>query len=229
MRSGEIIVGEFLDSHREYENDFTLTTYDEEPILLITYYNGKDEKFFEEFNSWFKGTDEFKEFEEEVGVVYDYDAFIIENLGVQIGDNEEYAYCDNCSKLIHRMDSSGSRADNYWLGDGFILCEECVRNDMDSYINEHLVLNYETGVPTSKLPINTFLSADDLKEHGFIRLDGEYFFGMYEHGNTNPIAAMKEMVEEDKESDFLFNQVYANPFETCYEIWKRENNEEDDE
>lgn len=228
MRNGEDIVREFLDSHAEYENDFTLTTYDEEPILLVTYYNGKAEKFFEEFNSWFKRTDEFKEFEEENYPIYDYDTFIIEHLGVQIGNDDEYSYCSNCGKLIHIIDSSGCRDDNYWLGDGFILCEECIRNDMETYINEYLVLNYETGVPVNNLPINTFLSEDDLKEYGFIRLDGEYYFGMYEHGNTNPIAAMEKMIEDNKESDFIFNQVYANPFEVCYEIWKREKKEDDE-
>lgn len=51
------------------------------------------------------------------------------------GFSDEYSVCEHCNKAFRTSPDSYSWVANYWVGDGFILCEDCVR---ENYSEEYL-------------------------------------------------------------------------------------------
>ena len=51
------------------------------------------------------------------------------------GFSDEYSVCEHCNKAFRTSPDSYSWTQNYWLGDGFIICEDCVKED---YAEEYL-------------------------------------------------------------------------------------------
>ena len=213
MKNWLDIIKEFT---TEDKYDIWFSTYDEEPFLIIDSYYGK--RFIEDFNKWFKETEYYKQLEEDT-IMYNYDTFFLEALNANWGYSDEYELCYECGNVVR----IGDYADKHWKQDGLIICESCTRENAESYIYEYLVYNYNTGVPESNFHINQILSETELEEHGFKKYSKEYevgFYGTYD----DPHEILTEYVNVNKDTDYIINLVSCNPFETRYQIWKRNNN-----
>jgi hypothetical protein len=53
------------------------------------------------------------------------------------GFSDEYSVCEHCNKAFRTSPDSYSWVANYWVGDGFILCEDCVRKIIQKSILNH--------------------------------------------------------------------------------------------
>lgn len=213
MKDWAEIINEFLNG-KEY--DVWMTTYDDEPFLIIDASRYGD-RFIEHFNEWFKGTDYYKQLEEDT-IIRDYDTFFLDALNVNYGYSDEYTMCFECGNAIR----TGDNADNYWLMDGSILCEKCTRENAEGYIEEYLVYNYETGIPKEGFHINKIFSETELESFGFKKYSKEYevgFYGTYD----DPHKILTEYVNANRDTDYIINLISANPFATYYQIWKRNN------
>lgn len=210
MKNWTEILNEYLEID---ETETRMVAYQDDLFLLIDSYNA--DQFLSEFNEWFNGTDYYKELEETT-VIRDYDEFILDALNAEYGYSENYWFCDECGQTIHMEN------DSHWRGDGYILCEDCTRKNAESYINEYLVYNYETGIPKEGFHINQILSDEELKEHGLKKYSKEYevgFYGTYD----NPYKILTDYVNANRDTDYIINMIASNPFATYYQIWKREN------
>lgn len=211
MKDWTKIITEYLNTT---ETETRIVTYQDDPFLLIESY----EEFYKGFNEWFKGTDYYKELEEDT-VIRDYDTFFLDALNADYGYSDEFSICDVCGQAIR----TGDNADNHWFTDGAILCESCTRENSESYIEEYLKYNYNTGIPESGFHINQILTETELKEHGFKKYSKEYevgFYGTYD----DPHEILTDYVNANKDADYIINMVSSNPFATYYQIWKRNNN-----
>ena len=214
MKNWTEIITEFLNAN-EPDNETRIVTYQDDPFLLIDSYYSKD--FFDKFNEWFKGTDYYKELEETT-IIKDYEESILDALNAEYGYSDEYAICYVCGQAI----KTGDNADNHWLTDGAILCEICTRKNTESYIYEHLIYNYNTGIPESGFHINQILSETELKKNGFKKYSKEYevgFYGTYD----DPHEILTDYINANRDTDYIINMISQNPFATEYQIWKRNN------
>ncbi len=124
-----------------------------------------------------------------------------------VGDelHEEMVYtCDCCSSFKYNRNASNF---DYFVGDGYITCGDCIRENPESYI-EHLIDNYNTA--------NQLLPLSELTDRGFIKLDeNEVSF----HYKT---PAPKTLYEKYKDGmDIIFHIDSSNPFHTDYSVYGR--------
>ena len=130
-------------------------------------------------------------------------------------DDEGYM-CSDCYKFYRYNYSGGCSYANYFVGDGFIVCENCLRENYKAEYLDELIDNPKKA--------NTILTRDELTELGFEKVN-DYSFenGMYEGQNDNPTKIYEKAKEKYPESEFLFSIVKDyNPFQTVFDLYKRE-------
>lgn len=63
-------------------------------------------------------------------------ADIFERMGVEIEWSDMVSTCDDCNLLIRTQPDSHWWEPDFIVGDGFIVCTECAKNDATLYCNE---------------------------------------------------------------------------------------------
>lgn len=148
---------------------------------------------------------------------YEYDDFPIDYL---TGDNwcylDEGYVCDECNKFYRFNNSWGGSYANYMMGDGYIVCEDCLKANYKSEYIDKLINNPKSA--------NTILSREDLYELGFEKVnDYRYSNGMYRGENDDPEQILEWAKKENPSCEFLFSVIKDyNPFHTEFDLWKRE-------
>ena len=141
---------------------------------------------------------------------YNHDALDYATEGDWTFSDEGFT-CSECNKW-HFYNSHGACGyRNYFAGDGYILCEDCVKADPEEYLAT-LINEPEAA--------NTMLDLGDL---GFKRVnDWPYANGWYGR-EENPTKIMKQAMETAPDAEFVFNiRKNYNPFETEFDLYKRE-------
>ena len=128
---------------------------------------------------------------------------------------DEVYTCDGCGKVF-RIEQYGYR--NYYMGDGYILCPECLKEDPSEYI-EGLINNPKNA--------NTLFSAEELNDLGFERVGEEYENGWY--GQTDdPKTILDNILAENPNAEVIFDIVKDyNPFATRFITYIRTDKEEE--
>lgn len=127
--------------------------------------------------------------------------------------SDESFVCDGCYKL-HR---NGDYYANYFIEDGFILCEDCVKEEPETYLET--LINEPTRA-------NTLLTGEELEGMGFERVGGEYENGMYGQVD-DPKKILNELIGENPNAEVVFNIVKTyNPFATTFTAYIRNKEEE---
>lgn len=141
---------------------------------------------------------------------YDRDEYYVDFItGDNWGYEGEYYICDCCGKA-YRQPEYGTHT--YWVGDGFIFCEDCVREKYkDSYIFTYLANN-----PTHA---NTIIGVGDLENMGFEKAN-EYGYenGMY-GTNDCPTEIYEELRKKYPNSDVVFHITDSNPFAVYFDAY----------
>ena len=139
---------------------------------------------------------------------YDREDYYIDFVtGDNWGYNDEFFICSECEKAF-RYNNYGTA--NYWVGDGFIICEDCVReNYKEEYIAEHI---------NNPKKANVLLNPGELRELGFTRLDGDYENGMY--GVEDKPEIIYDRLKNNK-AEIIFHVDESNPFAIYFSIWVR--------
>lgn len=123
------------------------------------------------------------------------------------GYDDSYFICNECGKAFRYNDYGRN---NYWSGDDFIICEDCVKeNYKEEYIAE-LINNPKKA--------NVLLNPGELRELGFTRLDGDYENGMY--GVEDEPQTIYERLKNDK-AEIIFHVNESNPFTVYFSVWVR--------
>jgi hypothetical protein len=159
-----------------------------------------------------------KELCEKNGDIFrDYSDFSLEYI---TGDQWTYADegfdCSDCYKFYRYDNGWGGGYANYFVGDGFIVCEDCLK---ENYRNEWLEEHIDN--PNNA---NTIFDNSELREMGFEKVnDYPYANGMY-HGETdNPKKILEKAKELYPDYEFLFSVIKDyNPFHTEFNLFRRE-------
>lgn len=146
-----------------------------------------------------------------------YDSYYIDFItGDNWGYYDSYFICDDCYKA-YRYNEYGTA--NYWVGDGFIFCEDCVRETYkETYVEEYLVND-----PTKA---NTILGINEIEDMGFEKANEyEYENGWY--GTTDdPKEIYETMRKAYPNSDILFDITSNNPFAVYFDVYIRKADED---
>ena len=136
----------------------------------------------EKFNEWLQHSEYLKYVQEESNwdeVRYDDDSVWLDFLtDDNWGYSDQYAKCNHCNCVIEYISTtSGISSDNYWNCNGELFCEDCIREEPDSYI-EDKIINYDTGV-ILPIPSDRIFSEKELEDFGFTKEIDNLEVGMY--------------------------------------------------
>ena len=143
----------------------------------------------------------------------EYDTSVLDELfdnGYQWGFRDEYSKCDRCGKVIRTEADSYSWVPDFFVTeDGEIICGDCVRENPKEYL-ETLYNNPEKA--------NTILSAQDLIDNGFEKIDGDYEDGWYDK-HDSPEEILNKALEAHPNGVFIFHISGQGQFATQFELW----------
>ena len=129
------------------------------------------------------------------------------------GFSDEYSVCECCNKAFRTSPDSYSWTQNYWLGDGFIICEDCVREEYSEDYLESLQNNPKTA--------NTILSDSEMENAGYEKVNTD----SYESGWYGRCEYPEEILEREMESnpdyDYVFSICGSGQFHTEFDLWRK--------
>lgn len=127
--------------------------------------------------------------------------------------SDETFVCDGCGQLF-RIDYYGYQ--NFYMGDGFILCPDCMKEEPETYL-ETLINNYRNA--------NTLLTETELEELGFEKIGEEYENGWYGRSD-NPKEILDRILAEEPYTEVIFDITKTyNPFATRFTTYIRKREE----
>jgi uncharacterized protein YneR len=142
---------------------------------------------------------------------------ILEKMGYEIEWGDEWTFCEDCGKIIRISGDSYEWKPYYWVGDGFILCGDCVKENPDEYI-EYLD-NNEKSCMTFNI---------DLTQFGYAKYGESYENGFHPGQNDNPKEIAKKLREEGIKH-FIFVQDEASQFYIRSSVWVKREDEGEEE
>lgn len=131
--------------------------------------------------------------------------------------SDEGFVCDECYRWHYYEDRNGVGYVNYFCGDGWIVCSDCLKEN-DEYTEMYLA-----NLIDNPKSANTLLEEDKLEDLGFEKINGyPYENGMY-GDNDQPSEILEKAKEQYSNMEFLFNirKIY-NPFTTQFDLYARE-------
>ena len=144
---------------------------------------------------------------------------------ITTGFDDEYIQCE-CGRFILTIPQYYGWVPNYIMGDGWVMCRECVEDDMDSLIDEYKN-STNKAIPD--------WSIESVKKEGFICLDDmetescqRFQNGLYRGMNDNPVDIIKGLCEElevkylDEKYDYLFAITGSGQFSVDFALFLKE-------
>lgn len=131
------------------------------------------------------------------------------------GFADEYSVCDCCNKAFKTSPDSYSWVADYWVGDGFIFCGDCVRENED-YSREYL-----ESLENNPHAANTILLDDQIKEAGYKRIIPECEYGWYGK-QDDPEAILDGVMRNNKDGRYLFSITRCGQFFINFDMWEKE-------
>jgi hypothetical protein len=126
----------------------------------------------------------------------DDDFFTDEILDVEVVYSDEYTTCSDCNKVIRTSPDSYHWQPDFYIGDGFIVCNKCF-NETEDYQEAYI----EDKINNPSRAVNGLISEQQLEELGFTKLDADYQSGWYDR-HDDPKAILANL--EDKYAEVLF-------------------------
>lgn len=185
----------------------------EEMFLIV---DGWD--FIREFHSW--ANEKYgKELYEET--IYDYPENDRDYFTVWLdyltqgmwGFSDEYAVCECCNKAFRTSPDSYSWTQNYWLGDGFIICEDCVREEYTEGYLESLQNNPKAA--------NTILSDSEMENAGYEKVNTDSYESGWYGRCEDPEEILEKEMENNPDYDYVFSICGSGQFHTEFDLWRK--------
>jgi hypothetical protein len=136
-------------------------------------------------------------------------------LGAEFVFTDEYNTCDDCAAIVRTAPSSYHWQPDFYVGDGFLVCGECFRNETD-YQEDYL----RDRINNPKNAINGLLSEEQLEELGFEKLQGNYESGWHPGQTDKPELIFDRIKDDYDEIVFLVDGV--SQFYITFSVWVRE-------
>lgn len=145
----------------------------------------------------------------------EYDTSVLDEIFGYQGDGwgfrDSYSKCDSCGNVIQTEPDSYSWTPDFFVDydKGEIICGDCVRKNPQDYL-ETLYNNPKKA--------NTILSAQDLIDNGFEKIEGDYENGWYDK-HDSPEEILDKALEAHPSATFIFNISSQGQFATKFELW----------
>lgn len=130
--------------------------------------------------------------------------------------SDEGYTCSECGKWFFYDNRGGCGYANYFVGDGYILCHDCTKEDSEPYFDS-LINNPSRA--------NTLFDNAELMELGWERVNERtYDNGWYEwNTQDDPSKILEEVLKKDPKGEYIFViKKTGNPWETEFDLWRRE-------
>ena len=129
------------------------------------------------------------------------------------GFSDEYAVCECCNKAFRTSPDSYSWTQNYWLGDGFIICEDCVREEYSEDYLESLQNNPKTA--------NTILSDSEMENAGYEKVNTDSYESGWYGRCEDPEEILEREMESNPDYDYVFSICGSGQFHTEFDLWRK--------
>lgn len=134
-------------------------------------------------------------------------------LDVSFVFSDEYTTCSDCDAIIRTSPDSYHWQPDYYIGDGFIVCNNCFVNNAD-YKTDYL----QDKINNPKTAVNGLLGEQDLEDLGFIKLNKDsYENGLYEGQTDDPQSIFENIKDKYEEIVFLIDGV--GQFDLHFSVW----------
>lgn len=129
------------------------------------------------------------------------------------GFSDEYAVCECCNKAFRTSPDSYSWTQNYWLGDGFVICEDCVREEYAEGYLESLQNNPKTA--------NTILSDSEMENAGYEKVNADSYESGWYGRCEDPEEILEKEMENNPDYDYIFSICGSGQFHTEFDLWRK--------
>lgn len=129
--------------------------------------------------------------------------------------SDTHTICSECYGVIQHQADSPHWQPDFFMGDGFIVCNNCFTSEKD-YQEKYL-----DDLINNPNKANQLLEEEQLKELGFERVERDFESGLHRGQTDDP----KEIYEDLREAyeDILFNIDATSMFDTRFSAWVRGN------
>jgi hypothetical protein len=132
---------------------------------------------------------------------------VFEKLGIEIEWSDEWSECSDCGKLFRTQGDSYSWQPSYVMGDGEIICHECVASDPEAHLE---------ALEGNAAACNTIASIDPA-QHGYTRVDS-YETGWHP-GQTDDPEVVAKGLEDRGVTRYLFNLEGNQQFDSHWSVY----------
>jgi hypothetical protein len=129
--------------------------------------------------------------------------------------SDEYTTCDDCGHVVRTSPNSYGWQPDYYMGDGFIVCGDCFRN------NEEYQENYlQDKINNSKSAVNGLIKEDQLNELGFSKWNKDSYESEWYDGQNDDPAVIYDKLQ-DGYRDIIFFIDSTGQFDIHFSVWIR--------
>jgi hypothetical protein len=133
---------------------------------------------------------------------------LLERAGYSLDWCDAVCGCSGCYKAIQTQPSHYGWKPEYVALDGEILCEECVKEDPSSILDEY------RGNPAKALTLDGI----DLADHGYARVEQDFENGFHRGQDDDPKAIARALEARGIE-DFIFTVDSVGQFDMRFSVW----------
>jgi len=136
---------------------------------------------------------------------------IMDQQSIEYGYSDEYTFCSDCGNIIRTSPNSYSWQPDYYIGDGFIVCNECF--NQEGYQQDYIetLINECTRV-------NQLLTDDQLLEIGYTQINRDsYENGWHEGQNDDPKIIYNSLT--DKYNNIVFSLSEQSQFYVRFDVY----------
>lgn len=132
---------------------------------------------------------------------------MLEKLGVKIEWEDEWAFCDECYKLVRTSPDNYSWMPSYWAHVGGLLCKACVLEDPEDYLQS--LKGNEQEACTFDI---------DLEDQEYREVDEQFQHGLHGGQNSDPKVIAKSLRKQGI-VNFIFKLDCVGQFDQAFSVW----------
>lgn len=141
----------------------------------------------------------------------------------QLEWEDEWTTCSECGRAIRTNPDSYHWQGSFWMGDGEIICLDCI--DWDYVLDDYT--NHPKRALTWPL-LDGIGGEDGLKEHGWIKYNEvEFENGFFPGQNADPHAIYKKLRSEGHEK-VLFAMTDQGQFDIAFDVYVEDKKEDEE-
>lgn len=190
-------------AYNELELDFDYATEHGTETYFLIFHSWDDREKFVEMCQKYCNDEDMKEYQ------------IEQEFDCELVFDDEYTTCSDCGHIIRTSPTHYGWQPDYYMGDGFIVCGECFRNEED-YQEAYL----EERINNPKNAVNGLITEENLEELGFKKLNIETYESGLHYGQTDNPQEIYNKIEGIWD-EVVFNISSVGQFDIHFDVWVR--------